>query len=180
MEFLKNINKVAKIAIIVALILILIITIYAISKKSGSDTVNMNQTLNIKQSNLNYDFSIKVNSIEETSITEAFSESETYKVVNLTMTNRASVPNPLYVQYELIDSKGNELAYGSSLNTPLSSSINSEDNFDETNLETNSSTTGNLYFETDSTDVQKLKITVVTKGLQSTDSDVEYYYINLK
>ena len=139
----------------------------------------MNQNLNIKQSNLKYNFSIKVNSIQSASIKEAFSGNESYKILNITMTNRGEVPNPILVIYTLLDSKGKELASASSLTAPISDDINSENKFDEDNLKSNKSTSGNLYFKTNSNDVKKLRITIPTKGLASTESDLEYYYINL-
>lgn len=181
-KFIETLKKCSKIALPIAIILIIVITIICIlknGKSSTNSTASKGSAINIKQSNLDYNFSIKVNSMKDITLKEAFSDDTNYKVVNLTMDNKGKVPNPLYVQYFLVDSKGNELASASSLDHPISSNIDSNTNFDEEKLQNNNSTSGNLYFKTTSNDVKKLKIMVVTKGLQSTDNDVEYYYIEL-
>ena len=83
-------------------------------------------------------------------------------------------------RYSIIDSNEKVLASSSSLSAPLSNDIDEDKKFSEDNLKSNKSTTGNLYFDTTSNDARKLKITIATKGLTSTESDIENYYINLK
>lgn len=179
-KIIELFKKNAKISLILAIVILIIILAFSFKNFNGKKTVNMNETLNIKQSNLKYDFSVKVNSISDTTIKDTFSEEKQYKVVNITMTNRGEIPNPILVSYSLIDSSEKVLASSSSLSAPLSTDITEDKKFSEDNLKSNKSTTGNLYFDTTSNDAKKLRITVATKGLASTDSDIENYYINLK
>lgn len=181
-KIIELFKKNAKVSLIFAIILLIIIFVFTFKgfTGNGNKTVNMNETLNIKQSNLKYDFAVKVNSVSDTTIKEPFSGEKQYKVVNITMTNRGEIPNPILVSYSLIDSNEKVLASSSSLSAPLSNDIDEDKKFSEDNLKSNKSTTGNLYFDTTSNDARKLKITIATKGLTSTESDIENYYINLK
>ena len=181
-KIIELFKKNAKISLILAIVILIIILAFSLKNfiGNGKKTVNMNETLNIKQSNLKYDFSVKVNSISDTTIKETFSGEKQYKVVNITMTNRGEIPNPILVSYSLMDSNEKVLASSSSLLAPLSNDITKDKKFSEDNLKSNKSTTGNLYFATTSNDAKKLRKTVATKWLTSTDSDLESYYINLK
>ncbi len=181
-KIIELLKKNAKFSLIIAIVLLILIFVFSFKAftGNGNKTVNMNETLNIKQSNLKYDFAVKVNSVSDTTIKESFSGEKQYKVVNITMTNRGEIPNPILVSYSLIDSNEKVLATSSSISSPLSNDISEDKKFSEDNLKTNKSTTGNLYFDTNSNDAKKLRITISTKGLNSTESDLEYYYINLK
>lgn len=180
MKIIELLKKNAKLSLILAFVIIILITLFAFRNFKEKTSVNMNESLNIKQSELKYNFSVKVNSVTDTTIKESFSEDKSYKVVNITMTNNGEIPNPVLVSYTLIDSNGTELATASSLSAPLTDEISSESKFSESNLKSSKSTTGNLYFDTNSTDISKLRISVATKGLTSTNSDIVSYYINLK
>ena len=103
-KIIELFKKNAKISLILAIVILIIILAFSFKNFNGKKTVNMNETLNIKQSNLKYDFSVKVNSISDTTIKDTFSEEKQYKVVNITMTNRGEIPNPILVSYSLIDS----------------------------------------------------------------------------
>lgn len=172
-------DKRTKIIGIVALVAIVVLLLVMFTSKKGGSTVNMNETLDIKVSNLDYDFSVKVNSVE----TNQEIEDETYVKINLTMTrNSGDVPNPILVSYTLLDSKDNELASSNSalsIASLLWSDIEVDTLFNEENLETSKITSGDIYFNTSSNNIKKVRVDVATKGLNSTESDMEYYYINL-
>ena len=164
---------------ILIVIIILVVAIFNVFGNKNRDTVDMNDTLTIKQSAADYDFSIKVNSVKVNQTVAADFSKSTYAIVNLTMKlNSGKVPNPILYGYILIDSNGNELARATSLSAPVVVDTNML--FNERKLESTKTTTGDLYFETSSSDVQKLKIYVATNGIASTDNDIEYYYIDLK
>ena len=170
-------DKKTKIIGIVVLVTIAGFLLVMFTNKKGGSTVDMNETLDIKVSNLDYDFSVKVNSIE----TNQEIEDEEYAKLNLTMTrNGGDVPNSLNVIYALLDSQGNELdsVISYTYSFPFSD-IDSNTYFREENLESNKTTSGDLYFKTSSNDIKKLKIGIATKGWVSTDADMAYYYINL-
>lgn len=190
---MKNNKKL--IAIIAVVVLVVVVAIFAVVKcKKGEigHTVGMDDGLEINVDNQKA--LIKVESIDtDIKVSEALNTNNvhTFVGIKLSVTNKSDELLKLgfgYCGETLLDSNNNELGTSIIGMEDLDLSMDSEkkDTFIKSEIEAGQTEVGYIYFETDSKDIKKLKISFRTKNKTNhkeinfgIETYYEDYYINL-
>ena len=179
-ENVKN-KKVIGIIVVIVIVVVGFIFWYSKGKSKSGITVNQDQTLHVKGSNI--DYSLKVESIDQVEESD-FMEKTTYTRLKVSITNNANSKNTgfFYTTFVALDSKENELTSTNlSMNGLL---VEDQSTILPTDLEAKQTISGYVYLKTESKDISKIKILVPTNI--STDDGNEYkierdeYFINIK
>ena len=183
------------IAIIAVVVLVVVVAIFAVIKcKKGEigHTVGMDDGLEINVDNKKA--LIKVESIDtDIKVSEAFNTNNvhTFVGIKLSVTNKSDELLNLNMGYcyeTLLDSNNNELDTSIIGMEDWNLSMDSErkDTFIKSEIEAGQTEVGYIYFETDSKDIKKLKISFRTKNKTNhkeinlgMETYYEDYYINL-
>lgn len=187
----KNKKLIAIIAGIVLIVLVAVFTVVKSKKGEIGHTVGMNDELEINVDNKKA--LIKVEAIDtDIKVSEAFNNNvHTYVGIKLSVTNKSDDLLNLSVGHcsqALLDSNNNELDTSiiglEDLNLDMDSK--KKETFIKSKIEAGQTEVGYIYFETDSKDIKKLKISFRTKN-KTNRKEIELgqelyyvdYYINL-
>lgn len=183
---MKN-KKIIILGIILIIAIILVVTFFLIKGKSkGGATVSENQTLRIESSKA--DFDVKVVSIDQILVKGDILDDgdKTYTRVKLKISNNLNSESSYYpfTNFVLLDSQEKELSRVQiDMNTIVYNSNIDKSTLLPDKLEANQTVEGYLYFETDTKDISKIKVSIPSKSSTEGDTlkvDYEDYFIKVK